>query len=245
MIICGLDLSPTSSGLVKFILDENLEIIDIKKLGFCAYSSTDDKGKPKKKVNVPNYKDIISYDKSKYDFYNRTFLMTEHIFEFIKDVDYAIIEDYSFGSSSSGHFTDIAEFCSQIKFQLLRQGTKVRLISPTQTKQFAGKGNFQKPDMEESFLKLECDKIDIKELPEIPIYSRGKFVGLKHPQGISPRSDLIDSFFMVKLLHTELLVRNGKVSLESLDKNHSHVLTHTTENNKIPLIKRDFIQKNV
>lgn len=237
MIILGADLSPTSSGLVKFILDENLEIIDIKKLGFCAYEV------PKKKTfAVPNYEDIISYDKSKYDFFNRTIMMTDYIFEFIKDVDYAAIEDYSF--SSWGDLTQISEFCSQVKFQLIRQGTNVRLYAPTQIKQFAGKGNFQKPDMEDSFLKLECDKIDIKELPEIPIYSRGKFVGLKHPQGISPRSDLIDSFFMVKLLHTELLVRNQKVSLESLDKNHSHVLTHTTENNKIPLIRRDFIQKN-
>lgn len=240
MNILGADLSPTSSGLVKFILDENLEIVDIKKLGFCAYEV------PKKKAfTVPNYKDIISYDKSKYDFYNRTIMMTEHIFQFIKDVDYAIIEDYSFGSTSSGNFTDISEMCSQVKFQLLRQGTKIRLVSPLQVKQFAGSGNNQKPEMEESFLKLDCQKIDVSELPEIPIYSRGKFVGLKHPNGISPRSDLIDSFFMVMILHKELLVRNQKVSLEGLDKNHSHVLTHTTKNNKIPLIRRDFIQKNV
>lgn len=240
MIIAGLDLSPTSSGLVKFILDENLEIVDIKKLGFCAYEI------PKKKsFTVPNYKDIISYDKSKYDFYNRTIMMTEHIFEFIKDVDYAIIEDYSFGSTSSGNFTDISEMCSQVKFQLIRQGTKIRLVSPLQVKQFAGSGNNQKPEMEDAFLKLDCKKIDVSEFPEIPTYSRGKFVGLKHPQGISPRSDLIDSFFMVMILHKELLVRNQKVSLESLDKNHSHVLTHTTKNNKVPLIRRDFIQKNV
>lgn len=238
MIIAGLDLSPTSSGITKFILDEDMKILDIQKLGFCAYTV------PKKKeFKVPEYKDIISYEKEKYDFFNRTIMMDEYIFDFIKDVEYAAIEDYSF--SSGGDLTQISEFCSQVKFQLLRQGTKVRLYAPSQIKQFAGKGNFQKPDMEEAFFKLDGLKIDITELPEIPIYTRGKFVGLKHPQGISPRSDLIDSFFMVKLLHTELLVRNGKVSLESLDKNHSHVLIHTTENNKIPLIKRDFIQKNV
>lgn len=234
MNILGADLSPTSSGLVKFILDENLEIVDIKKLGFCAYEV------PKKKAfTVPNYKDIISYDKSKYDFYNRTIMMTEHIFQFIKDVDYAAIEDYSF--SSGGDLTQISEFCSQVKFQLIRQGTLVRLYAPTQIKQFAGKGNFQKPDMEESFLKLECDKIDIKELPEIPIYSRGKFVGLKHPQGISPRSDLVDSFFICKLLHTEILVRSRKLDIKSINNNEQIVLTNTTKNNKIPLTKRDFI----
>jgi hypothetical protein len=240
MIILGADLSPTSSGFVKFILDENLEIIDIKKLGFCSYSSTDDKGKPKKKVNIPNYKDIISYDKSKYDFFNRTLMMTEHIFEFIKDVDYAIIEDYAF--SGNGDITQLAEFCSQVKFQLIRQGTKVRLISPTQTKQFAGRYDNHKPEMYDYFTSINL--FDISDLPIIPTHIRGKFVGLRDKDGISPTTDICDSGIMCLLLHKELLVRNEKESLESLDKNHSHVLTHTTKNNKIPLIRRDFIQKN-
>lgn len=239
MIIAGLDLSPTSTGLVKFFLNDSMEIVDIKKLGFVGYKV------PKKKApKIPNYKDIVAYDENKYDFYNRALMMTEHIFDFIKDVDYAVIEDYSFGSTASGHFTDIAEFCSQVKFQLLRQGTKLRLVSPPQIKQFAtGKGDSEKPAMESSFLKLNCPKIDIQDLPEIPTYSRGKSVGLKHPKGISPRSDVIDAFFMCQLLYTELLIRKGTKQLNDLAPIEKHVLTHTTKNNKIPLIKRDFIQK--
>lgn len=241
MNIVGLDLSPTSSGIVKFILDDNLEIIEIKKLGFVGYTV------PKKKTpKIPNYKDIVAYDEDKYDFYNRSLMMTEHIFEFIKDCEYAVIEDYNFGSTASGHFTDIAEFCSQIKFQLLRQGTKIRLVSPPQIKQFAtGKGDSEKPAMESAFLKLECQKIDIEDLPEIPTYSRGKSVGLKHPKGISPRSDVIDSFFMCRLLYTELLIRKGTKQLSDLAPIEQHVLTHTTKNNKIPIIKRDFIEKTI
>ncbi len=169
MILLGCDLSPTSSGLVKFILDQNLEIVDIKKLGFCAYDGE------KKKVNIPEYKDIISYDKSKYDFFNRTIMMTEHIFEFIKDVDYAIIEDYAF--SGNGDITQLAEFCSQVKFQLIRQGTKVRLISPTQTKQFAGRYDNHKPEMYDYFISVNL--FDISDLPIIPTHIRGKFVGLE------------------------------------------------------------------
>lgn len=234
MIIAGLDLSPTSSGIVKFILDENLEIVDIKKLGFCAYDGE------KKKVKIPEYKDIISYDKSKYDFFNRTIMMTEYIFEFIKDVDYAILEDYAFGGN--GNITEIAEFCSQVKFKLLRQGTKIRLVSPLQVKQFAGSGNNQKPEMYDYFTSINL--FDISDLPIIPTHIRGKFVGLRDKDGISPTSDVCDSAIMCLLLHKELLVRNQKVSLEGLDKNHSHVLTHTTKNNKIPLLRRDFIQKN-
>lgn len=240
MIILGADLSPTSSGLVKFILDEDMKILDIQKLGFCAYTV------PKKKdFKVPEYKDIISYEESKYDFYNRTIMMTEYIFEFIKDVDYAIIEDYSYGSTSSGNFTDIAEMCSQVKFQLLRQGTKIRLISPLQVKQFAGNGKHEKPDMEDEFNKIESQKIDVSYLPEIPIHKRGKFVGLRDRNGISPRSDLIDSFFMVTILYNELLVKTHTIDVECLSEKYRHVLTHTTPKNKIPLIRRDFIQKNV
>lgn len=241
MIIAGLDLSPTSSGLVKFILNESMEIVDIKKLGFVGYTV------PKKKApKIPNYKDVVAYDEDKYDFYNRTLMMTEHIFEFIKDVEYAVIEDYSYGSTASGHFTNIAEFCSQIKFQLLRQGTRIRLVSPTQIKQFAtGKGNSEKPEMESSFLKLESQKIDVEELPEIPRYTRGKYVGLKHPKGISPRSDLIDSFFMCQLLCTELQIRKGTIQLNDLAPIVKHVMTHTTKNNKIPLIKQEFLEKSL
>jgi len=238
MIILGADLSPTSSGLVKFILDEDMKILDIHKLGFCAYTV------PKKKeFKVPDYKDIISYEKEKYDFFNRTIMMDEYIFDFIKGVDYAIIEDYAF--SGNGDVIQLAEFCSQVKFQLLRQGTKIRLISPLQVKQFAGNGKHEKPDMEDEFNKLDVQKIDVSYLPEIPIHKRGKFVGLRDRSGISPRSDLIDSYWMVTLLYNELLVKTHTIDVECLSEKYRHVLTHTTPKNKIPLIRRDFIQKNV
>lgn len=240
MIIAGLDLSPTSSGLVKFFLNDSLEIVDVKKLGFVGYTV------PKKKApKIPNYKDIVAYDEEKYDFYNRTLMMTEHIFEFIKDVDYAAIEGYSYGSTASGHFTDISEFCSQIKFQLLRQGTKVRLVSPTQIKQFAtGKGTSEKPAMYDAFIsKGFSEKLDIKDLPEIPVHKRGKNVGLRDKSGISPLSDIIDSYHICDLLYTELLIRKGTKQLDDLAPIEKHVMTHTTKTNKIPLIKQEFLEK--
>jgi Holliday junction resolvasome RuvABC endonuclease subunit len=238
MIILGADLSPTSSGFVKFILNESFEIIEIKKLGFYAYEV------PKKKAfTVPSFKDIVSYDKNKYDFYNRTLMMTEHILEFIKDVDYAIIEDYSFGSTSSGYFTEIAEFCSQVKFQLLKNGTKIRLISPLQNKQFAtGDGRAEKPDMYDAFESQTDKKIDISDLPKIPVHIRGKFVGLRNKDGQSPLSDLVDGYWLCYLLYNELLLRNGIKTLVDLDPKYSHVLSHTTKKNKLPLTKQPFLE---
>lgn len=53
-----------------------MKILDIQKLGFCAYTV------PKKKeFKVPEYKDIISYEKEKYDFFNRTIMMDEYILQ--------------------------------------------------------------------------------------------------------------------------------------------------------------------
>lgn len=238
MIIGAGDLSPTSSGFVKFFLNDSMEIVDIKKLGFVGYTC------PKKKApNIPNYKDIVAYDEDKYDFFNRTMLMTEHIFEFIKDCDYFILEDYAmFGL---GLITQLAEFCSQVKFQLLRQGTKLRLIEPLRLKQFAtGKGNSEKPAMYDAFIsKGFSEKINIKDLPEIPVHKRGKFVGLRDKKGVSPLSDIVDSTFLCDLLYKELLIRKGTKQLNELAPIEQHVLTHTTKNNKIPLIKQDFIQK--
>jgi hypothetical protein len=245
MFIAGLDCSPTSTGIVRFELDENFEIIDMRKLGFIAYSSIDDKGKQKKKVNIPNYKDIISYDKSKYDFYQRTLMMHSHIFPFISACEYACFENYSFGSVMKGNITEIAEFCSTLKFFLLNQGTKIRLISPTQNKQFLfGKGNAEKPNMLESFLEnTTLNKLYISDLPKIPIHTRGKFAGLPNRSGISPTSDIVDASALVLVLYTELLIKKGIKQLDELIPIHKHVLTHTTKTTPEPLYKSEFIQR--
>lgn len=236
MIILGCDLSPTSSGFVKFILDEQLNIVEIKKLGFYAYEV------PKKKAFViPKFEDIVSYDKNKYDFYNRTIMMQSHINEFIKDVDYAILEGYAFGAN--GNLIEISEFCSQVKFQLLRNGAKIRLISPLQNKQFAtGDGRSEKPDMLDAFESYTDKKFDISDLPKIPVHVRGKYVGLRNASGISPLSDLVDAFWMVCLLHKELQLRNGLKLLSDLDSKYGHVLSHTTKKNKLPLTKQTFLE---
>lgn len=235
LTIAGLDLSPRSPGFVKFVLNELYEIESTDFLGFISYKN------PKK---IPNMKNIIPYHED-LDFYNRSSMFMEHIKKFLEGVDYAAIEDYSFSMVASGMITMLSEFCSLVKFHLFENGCKIRLITPTQNKQFAtGKGNSEKPDMLEWFVKKGFDKlIDISELPKIPIHVRGKFVGLPNAKGVSPTSDIIDSFFLNYVLYNELLVRNKIKTLEELEKYEAHVLTHTTKNNKIPLIQQSFIEK--
>lgn len=241
MIIAGLDLSPTSSGIVKFILDENFEILEIKRLGFYGY-----KHLKRKTFEIPRFKDIISYDEDQYEFYNSTIMMHEHIFEFLKDCDYVAQENFAF--NAMGNLTAISEFSGAIKFFLLKNGCKIRLLSPTQNKQMAtGSGAhwIHKPEMEDAFNKLEMKKFYVDDLPEIPVHKKGKNVGLRDKDGISPRSDLIDAYFLAYALYNELLIRNNIKKLEELPEAVQKVLTHTTPSNKIPLIKQDFIEKRL
>lgn len=237
MIIVGADLSPTSPGFVKFFLDDDFNITKAEKLGFISYDST------KKKVVIPSYKDIVSYD-SELDFYNRSFMFLEYIKPFLDDVDYIAIEDYAM--HGMGMVFQIAEFCSLIKYEALKRNIKIRLYTPTQVKQFgSGKGSNHKPEMYESFVEKGYNKIiDISDLPKIPIYSRGKFVGLPHPSGISPLSDAIDGFFLGDLLRKELMIRYKKIELKDLEKIEQHVLTHTTKNIKLSLIEQSFVEVN-
>jgi len=236
MNIVGIDASPHSTGLVKFILNDNLEILELKKLGFLSIKET------KRKREEPNYKDIINYPES-LDFFNRTIFMHQYIFPFISGCEYAIVEDYSiFGA---GMVFQLAEFCSTLKFFLLNQGTKIRLIPPLSLKMYAtNDGRSGKPEMFDSFLKDPILKeLDLSYLPQIKVHKSGKFVGLRDKNGSSPLSDVVDAAWLVRLLHEELQIRKGKKSFSDLLPKHSEVLSKKTKANPIPIFQKPFTQK--
>lgn len=234
MQIVGVDSSSKSPGFFKFHLDENLNITKKEYLGFYCYSV------PKRNKNfiVPKFENIISYNED-LDFYNRVFLFKQYIKDFLKDVDYISFEDYAFGAK--GNLTELAEICSMIKLLALENGTKLRLISPLQNKQFAGNHKAKKPDMFDFYMK-ENYKIDLSHLPQIKVRQKGKSKGLRDENGIAPLSDIIDAYFLCKTLYLELLVRHDINNLENIKEIEKHVLTHTTPKNKVPLYKKDFIK---
>lgn len=238
MNIIGIDASPKSTGLVKFVIDDKFEIIEMKYLGFCGY----DEPKKKKDWEPPKFPGIVSYI-HELDFFNRSLMMMEHISDFIKDCEYAAIENYAFGAN--GALCEISEFCSLIKFQLFRNGTKIRLISPLQNKQFAtGSGKAEKPDMLNAFINDPFyGKLDISQLPKIPVFSKGKNKGLPYSKGVSPTSDIVDAAWLCHVLYDELRIRFGTVQLDGLNEQHKHVLTHTTKKTKLPLYKQEFVFK--
>lgn len=237
MQIVGVDSSSKSPGFFKFHLDENLNITKKEYLGFYCYSV------PKRNKNfvIPKFENIISYNED-LDFYNRVFLFKQYIKDFLKDVSYVSFEDYAYGAN--GNLTELAEICSMIKILALENGAKLRLISPIQNKQFAGNYKAKKPDMFDFYMK-EDDKIDLSHLPQIKVRAKGKNIGERDENGIAPLSDIVDAYYLCKLLHFELKAKRDETFLDSISSFEKHVLVHTTPTNKIPLYKREFIKVTI
>lgn len=231
MNICGLDLSPTSPGLVKCELDDGLNIVSTERLGFCGVSK-------KKLEKETASKNIFHYDKDlqRYDRFN---FILSRIFDFCKNVEYAAIEDYAYGGS--GDLTQISEFAGAVKFFLYHQNTSIRLVDPQTVKYFStGAGIATKKQMYDSYVSSIwniIEKVDVNDLPILP--------ASKEKSGISPTSDIIDSWFLMKVLHTELQLRKGLIKLSDLSDNQIKVFNRTTKAFPENILVRDFIKKEI
>lgn len=234
MFIAAIDASPKSSGLVKFELDKDYNIINKWRLGF--------KGISKKSKEV--YKDIHTYDKDM-AVYDRFEFMLPIIFNFISDCSYVSIEDFAYASTGSS-LTMIAEFVGNIKYYAYINNIKIRLYDPNSNKYLAtGIGSAHKPEMWDSYISEEFsnDKIDLTDLPPIPVFKKGSNVGLRDEKGISPTSDIVDAWFLAKILHLELQLRNGKILLTDLEPKYLTVFNRVTKAFPENILVRPFIGK--
>jgi len=111
--------------------------------------------------------------------------------------DYIALEGYSFGSSSNRLF-QIAENTGLLKYKIYHSGTPLDVIPPSQVKKYAtGKGNANKEAM---YLSFKDDTfVDLKDLLNVTAKNCG------------PVYDIVDSYFICKLLHEQLKTQpNGK-----------------------------------
>lgn len=221
MFIVGADLSMNSSGLTKFKLDNRLEIIDIDYLGF-----TEVKKNSSDKITHYRRKDFTHR-------YDITEMMLNNILDFVDNADYIAIEDYAFGAT--GREFHIGEFVGQVKFEFFINGKKIRLYDPNSIKKYAtGYGNSDKISMYNSFEKYKGDKPNLNDLP-IP----------KTKSGVSPTSDIIDSFYIAKLLQLELQLRKGFKTLEQLNEEEISIFNRVTKARPINILSEDFIEREV
>lgn len=232
MKIVGLDCSPSSTGCIKMHLDNNLNIIEIEKMGFLEISKT----------SKVTYTDIHTYKETDFDtFYHRLAFMVPKIVEFCMDADYVACEDYAF--NAKGKITMLAELTGNLKHQLFIAGKKLRFYDPTTIKMFgSGKGNAKKPDMFDGYL-LNPNKIDLSYLPQIPVHKKGANAGLRNKDGISPLSDLVDAFFICDILRHEIGYKNGSMTAKNVSTVCNKIMTRTTKTTKTCLKDQKFITK--
>jgi len=151
--------------------------------------------------------------------------MYDGIFKFINNAEYVAIEDYALGAK--GRVFDIAEFTGGLKLKLYEGGYNIRLYSIGTIKMFATtKGDAKKPVMQEYFEKE-------KGIPDLS----------KLPDGKSPKADVIDAYFITKLLQMEMKLRHGIVTLQQLTLEQIRVFNRVTKANPVNLLAQDFLTK--
>lgn len=223
MKIVGIDASINSTGIVKLTLDSNFNATDVEFLSFT-------------QVKKHGCKNILHYSKKNFATYMDQNLWTcSGAQDFCSDADYVAIEDYAY--AATGKVFHIAEFSGVLKHNLHISGKKLRLYDPPTIKMFATKrGNADKIAMVDHF----DDPLGLwQNKPSVNFLIDSSRPNSKYD---SPRSDIVDAYFIVKLLQLELSLKSGIITLGSFsDKVVHNIFERVTKGNPTPLITRDFL----
>ncbi len=226
MKIIGIDMSVNSPAIVEFKLDENLDIIEKRYITFS-------KVKKYEHDNVVYFKkDAFNCDFDQYNF------IKEEIDKFIfnsDDPNYVAIEGYAFNTSNSRSIFQIAEITGFIKMMIYNKKIPIRIYDPNSIKMFAtNSGTSNKIIMEEYYEKLNCEeKFNLSFLPNVFEKKSG-----------NPKDNIVDAFYIGKLLQTELKLREGFVNLRDLNKDKIRIFNRCTKANPTNILDTPFIQKD-
>lgn len=227
--IAGLDLSKNSSGISKFVLNEELEMDGAPT--YIGFSTT-----KKNEKELMSGSRVFHYKKEWFkNGFEKNYWFRDRILDFVKDCEYVAIEGYAY--AGKGEVFDISEFTSTIKNSLYDLGIKMRIYDPNSIKMFAVKGNADKLDMYEAILKMK-DSLTCFDMSDLPI------VDEKHrKKGVSPTSDIVDSYFIARLLWQELKLRKALVKLKDLPEAVIRVFNRVTDSQPVNILDQDFISK--
>lgn len=115
------------------------------------------------------------------------------ITELLEDSSIIILEGYSYSSFSSSYI-QLIEYQSILRNKLFNKSKKLFVFAPTEIKKTAGKGNFSKFQMFESFIELNPDEFNF-EIPFLKYCIDNKEILLKKSGVAKPYEDIIDAFF--------------------------------------------------
>jgi hypothetical protein len=259
--ILALDSSFTSPGLVYAFIDNDK--MDIDQIGYLGFTTC------KKYEHNDAYQKIIYYNKKAFNsdieqylwlrnqiidnVVQPTKLHTRAITELAKisccvkpfpayvispkelkckNFNWVAIEDYAF--ACAGQLTKLAETCGCFKTYFFEQNIPIRLYEIHNIKRFAtGNGAADKIMMEETFEKIPIkDRIDLSFLPLVSEKKTG-----------NPKDNIVDAYFIMKFLQTELKVRKGLIRLQDLSEAQIKCFNYNSKARPLNLLVRPFIQK--
>ena len=213
MRIIGIDPSINATGLYEMDLDD-------KTLDILSY---DYKGFTQVKKNETT--EIVHYKKK--DFKNNIeqhIFMEEEISSFIYGADYVAIEGYAF--NATGRVFDIGEFVGGLKRMIYNEKILMRIYEPTVIKLAStNKGNCDKIRMCDEYDKLYDGQLDLGHLPQYK----------------TPKEDIVDAYYICKLLRLELMLRRGLIHLEKLSETEIKIFNRCTKSNPVNILGRGFI----
>jgi Holliday junction resolvasome RuvABC endonuclease subunit len=138
--------------------------------------------------------------------------------------DVVAIEGYAF--CAKGKVFNIAEATYALKEKIYENGNKLRIYEPTTIKKFSTEiGNADKEKMNECFIATNHDYV------------------LEHLPSGSPREDIIDAFYVCKLLQTELKLRKGLIQLKELSEKQIECFNQASKSNPENILVRKFIER--
>lgn len=160
--------------------------------------------------------------------------MKDKILYWTKDASYIAVEDYAYGKSAAmGQIFSLAEFEGNIKLAEIARGQKMRLYSVNSNKKFfSGYGLSDKIGMRDAFNKWTEKKPDLSTLP---IVDNG--------HGVSPTSDICDSYALCEFLRCELKLRAGLIQLHQLPKHQIECFNVITREHPTGLLTAPFISQ--
>lgn len=219
MIICGMDYSISAPAVVKAKLDENLDIIDVK---YMSFSST--KKNCKLDENL-----VLNVKKNFRNDMDRFYHLRDNVERFLYSEDapeYLALEGYALGGM--GKVFNLAEATVLAKSMIYDHGTAMRIYTPSAIKKFAtGNGSAGKVGMWEMYQAEGQRLLDLSHLED-----------LKNPQ-----EDLIDAYWIMKLLQTELKLRHGLMELRDMNTKRIEVFNAVSKSQPQNLLVRDFLKK--
>ena len=207
MWIAGVDPSINGTACTLMNLNDDYSISSIHNIAFDKRTSMQsDDGDKRRSINLEinnrrlkvcklssEYADLPYYIKPDYVYLSmiQYGLSIDDNFS----LKYAGVETYGFGSGKrSNNLTRVAEFVGGLKYKLYSNGTEIKDLNISTVKMYAtDNGNADKMVMCAYYAKA----ISGDYLVTDPIIG-----GL--PSGISPKADIVDSFYMADLLRCRL-----------------------------------------